>query len=164
MRVLLTSFSLLAVGFSPVHAGVLNIPPACGPENTDAQIRGGECRQFPVVGYDIQFCTPISGIDENYIVAEGIGQVWLVTDCNSGQSAEVLVKEFATDTDYYDEMISFRAQRLQADGQTSLLVITDHMASIGAKVELKYSILNAEVLKQNCSWSVPRERRCLPES
>jgi hypothetical protein len=119
------------------------------------------CETMGVHGYDAQFCRPLPGFDENYVVAEWVGSTWWLIDCTDGRTVDILVRDIANGIELENEMLTYRERLLNAGAKPTITEIAEHMASLGSKFEFRAKILSPEEKKRFCSYAVVREEPCL---
>ena len=98
-------------------AEVLHIPEPqefCYETKDAAGIAVTKCERMGVHGYDAQFCRPLPGFDENYVVAEWVGSTWWLIDCSDGRTVDILVRDIANGIDLKNEMLTYRERLLDA--------------------------------------------------
>lgn len=120
-----------------------------------------QCETVGVVGYDEQFCRPLPGFGENYLVAEWVGSIWWLIDCSDGRTVDILVRDIANGIDLKKEILTYRERLLDAGAKPKISEITEHMASIGGKFEFRSEILSPEETKRFCSYAVLQVDPCL---
>jgi len=120
-----------------------------------------QCETVGIHGYDEQFCRPLPGFDENYVVAELVGSTWWLIDCSDGRTVDILVRDIANGIELKNEMLTYRERLLDAGAKPKISEITEHMASIGSKFEFRSEILSPEETKRFCSYAVLRDDPCL---
>lgn len=166
IRFLLISGSAITVA-QAAFAEVLPIPAptkTCYETKDAAGMAVTKCETVGILGYDEQFCRPLPGFDENYVVAEWVGSTWWLIDCSDGRTVDILISDMGNGLDLKRQMLAYRAQLLDAGAKPTISEITEHMVSIGSKFEFRAEILSPEETKRFCSYAVVREEPCLSEA